>query len=320
MNLFEFDGKIEGRGENTDTALASLIAGVHMANTYYIHYPNGPRLAVISENDVLVLGRGSSLRPHLHLEFNLKTYEIEDRMNLFFQCGTIELKEELVCPLFQETVNAIPTSGHEAKLSLIGIMDGRVLDKLEAERNGKSLIFQWKLSFQVYAEASPNPLIVNALGTFRVAQSDWVENVLAGLGYGEYLLVELPTPSIDDDRAAGGVKRNVEAARKHLANGEYQDVLIACRRSIEEYFKILGYNNLRKDSWEDLIASCRTQEIADRFSKAFQAWFALLNIGGHQIEEPPLVTDIHRCEALAGLRLTVTLLSYIGEIVPRNVG
>jgi len=113
-------------------------------------------------------------------------------------------------------------------------LDHRQLDEIEQKRRGGSLTFTFLVDGTVQCGGRVGKLYAaNHQLTYDVSASDWVQ-LLAQLGYGSYVTVEVPLMS--PNGLIGEVQKAAKAlmeAQAAFRRGDYEEAVADCRPGIE---------------------------------------------------------------------------------------
>ena len=141
------------------------------------------------------------------------------------------------------------------------------LQKIEEKRSGKDLF----LSVQFFCTAGirfngQQPHIRNisypAVGvighsdgycSFKVAQSDWVKN-LKELGYGDYVLCEIPLRGVPARVRLKKALAHLEDAWAHFSNGNEEETLVSCYKAFEFLAKQVKMTDPNQQAFEKILA------------------------------------------------------------------
>ena len=116
------------------------------------------------------------------------------------------------------------------------VLNSYQLSILEDIRNGNDLYFKLK----VYGETNGD----QGKGTasdeipFYVNQSQWLD-LLKSINYGEFLLFEIPVPSITKSENLRAVVDLLNQARNHFLYGLYDETVATCRKALDSLTIIL---------------------------------------------------------------------------------
>jgi len=146
-----------------------------------------------------------------------------------------------------------------------------------------------------------------------VPQSTWVE-VLEGLDYGKFILVELPLPTLKQGVSIDDAIKHFINAKASFMEGNWSEVLTNCRKSLDSLNSAIetGAVNLERLFNEDEIKR-KYSDIPDRYLKSYKIKGIIektrefSHIGPH-IEIIPLKSD-----AELALNQTGAILGYFAE-------
>jgi hypothetical protein len=190
------------------------------------------------------------------------------------------------------------------------ILDYYSLGQIERIRGSKDLQLQVRGS--IIAEIQQQPQTKTAMGfqfDFRVAKSDWVENILSTVGYKRVTLLEIPELP---DSEFGDIVNHINAAWKQYAMGEYSNVLTECRKALETLtgkMKAKGFERETTDNegtkkripdWDKLLGSSELGDILGTVNQKVLGFVAPSAHAG---------TAINKEEADFGLMVTHSLLN-----------
>jgi len=74
--------------------------------------------------------------------------------------------------------------------------------------------------------------------SFTVADTQWREKVLPGLGYGKVIAIELPTVPIEAFQSLEHSYKALEQAQKQFQLGHYDEAVGKCRVALEQFFEM----------------------------------------------------------------------------------
>lgn len=109
------------------------------------------------------------------------------------------------------------------------------MEEVERLRNGQGVTMTIALQPEIRMPGELQVGFENVLCQVNVAA--WLV-ALEQTGYGRSMLFEVPLPA--DLPGLGVVADRMEAARKHLTQGHYSEVVAACRMALEDLTKSLG--------------------------------------------------------------------------------
>jgi len=149
----------------------------------------------------------------------------------------------------------------------------------------------------------------------EVEKSQWVEEVLPGLGYGAWRTVELPLANLEED--LGKVDDLIHEAERQYYLGDWAASLTASRRAIEaiDPYAQRFVNPVHTQK----VGSPAPEKMGD-LAEAFEAWAKsamglsesarkLLHAGAHDI---PANATLERADAELGLMFVIALRRYVG--------
>jgi hypothetical protein len=190
------------------------------------------------------------------------------------------------------------------------LLDYYSLGQIEKIRGSKDL--QLQIRGSIIAEIHQQPQTKTAMGfqfDFRVAKSDWVENILPGLRYKDVALLEIPKLP---DSEFEDIANHINAAWKQYSMGEYGNVLTDCRKALETLtgkMKAKGFEKETTDNegkkkkipdWDKLLGS---SELGDILGTVNQKVLGFVAPGAHAGKA------INKEEADFGLMITHSLLN-----------
>ena len=112
------------------------------------------------------------------------------------------------------------------------------IEAIEEIRRGDNLRFTLKIAGLVTAPDDSRRSAQDEL-SFEVNQRAWID-ILDSIGYGKYLLVEIPLPTNQDTEAAAQALTHLEKARRLIWSGDYSGSAFACRLSLESLTQAVG--------------------------------------------------------------------------------
>lgn len=138
-------------------------------------------------------------------------------------------------------------------------------------------------------------------GEFPIYQTEWIK-ILEELGYGKRRLIEIVLPSVA--AAAKEIVTHVEAADSLMHRGEYDSVLVSCRKALETFERTFNAGTV---DLKTQLGSASKADCVDGIRKKLKEF---LHMGAHP------GTRITRADADFALLLTKTLFAYIGSPSP----
>lgn len=203
------------------------------------------------------------------------------------------------------------------------------LHKIEEKRNGKELF----LSVEFFCTAGirangQQPHIRNitypsvGVGTssdgychFRVAQSDWVKN-LKELGYGDYVLCEIPLRGVP---ARVGLKKaltHLEDAWEHFSNGNDEETLVSCYKAFEFLAKQVKVKDPNDQAFAKILAGIEDEKKRKRLEQLMDYVCRFFALARHEEGQEPVSFNRKDCEyavILAQASLAYLAKSMSGE-------
>jgi hypothetical protein len=139
-------------------------------------------------------------------------------------------------------------------LSLSGI------EYIESARNGDlNLTILLELQFLYYRKTNSilSNGVSNTTANFTIPQSEWINNVLPGIGFNKKMLIELLIPEIEENNLAKDSILSLDKARHHFNQGQYDDAVAKCRMALEPFFEKTDSNGksrkVFKDNWKQQL-------------------------------------------------------------------
>lgn len=201
---------------------------------------------------------------------------------------------------------------HYTQAELMLDLDWRKLERIEEERHGDlsltGYIYSLCACLEIGSVGADRPIesLLWISGEIRRAnkvlatiyQTEWLK-VLDDFKYGRRRVLEVMVPSPIE--AAKAVFDHIEAAEKAIWKGEYESVLVSCRKAMEEMDSFLakGAINLK-----ERLASESKAKIVDDIEKKLKDF---LSKGAHT------GSTITRRDADFALLLTQNLVAYISH-------
>lgn len=202
---------------------------------------------------------------------------------------------------------------HHAQALLVLDLDWRKLEHIEQERSGDLFLQGTIHALCACLEKGvpgTDPMIESLIwvsgeirrgnqSPFPIYQTEWIK-ILEGWSYGKRRVLEVNLPSAVN--VAQAVLNHLETAQKALWKGEYEGVLVWCRKALEEMDNILGD---WKGALQLKLGSESKADIALGVRKSLKD---LLNKGAHT------GSPITRRDADFALLLTETLIGYVSSV------
>ncbi len=188
------------------------------------------------------------------------------------------------------------------------------IEALEESRNGEGGL-DFTLSVAALTEYKGNIDQANESVLFSINQSDWL-SVLTRIGYGDYLLFEIPSPPSAGPDTANLVR--LREARQHIWLGQYDNAVTACRNALACHLEAKGLAEMITTSERNFCGK-KNEEPAegegarnamsknDRFLFLYRAAKHLTDAPAHPEGRPP--QPFTRSQAISVLSVVAALLS-----------
>ena len=206
-------------------------------------------------------------------------------------------------------------SGRRVSFIVSFPLDYRRFELIEEERKGKDV--RLRINIRVlYLRLKPTPELPRAFeqenveitqpagrGTdLRVPQSEWLK-MLQEMGYERFRMLEIPIPEPPMGTVIDDALGHIEAARKSFDEGDYDDVLVDCRKALEVIKKAINKNKIQLEAVLDSSES-KTEKV-----KRLQAGLRdFLSLGPHE-----LGAKIDRRDAEIALIFTISFVRYLAK-------
>ena len=176
------------------------------------------------------------------------------------------------------------------------------------------------VNFNIYAYVTVEETEIFQKGTTsfscecKISKSDWVEVFLSKFDYKHVSLIEIP---VIDDKSFQNVVNNLDLAWKQKCMGQYDSVLVYCRKVIEELgtvvmkmgFKIEREKEGPLPNWEKFFNDEDTGDIIGTINKKIVAF---TNPGAHP------GSSINLEDADYALMITHAITNLIIKKMPKN--
>lgn len=117
-------------------------------------------------------------------------------------------------------------------LNFNAIIDNYTLSQIEKIRGGSNLHLKINVKFLAYPSDRPDSVHEYYFGyDLEIPKSKWVKDVLPAIGYKNTLLVEMP--KLKHEKLNDAIAR-LDDAWKSYSMGEFDEVLVKCRKALEE--------------------------------------------------------------------------------------
>jgi len=196
------------------------------------------------------------------------------------------------------------------------------LQKIEEMRNGKDLF----LRVQFFCTAgwrvvAPSPMVTDIVRCtvgvscyssgycpFEIAQSKWVK-ILKELGYGDYVLCEIPLRGVPTRVGMKKALAHLEDAWEHFDEGRDVETLVSCYKAFEFLAKQEKLDDPNQQAFERLLERIGEEEKRKRLSLAMTYICKFLALARH--EEGQEGVHIDRRDSQYALILAQASLAYL---------
>ncbi len=138
-------------------------------------------------------------------------------------------------------------------------LDAAQIEIMENLRKGGDLWFTLTISGVVDGPHGPHEATDRSVVPLHVNQKTWID-VLKQMGYGQFVLFEIPIPSPEASKELGQALTSLENAREHFWRGHYDEAIANCRKALEELTNGLGDQAELKKSKDSY---CGTRELRE---------------------------------------------------------
>ena len=205
-----------------------------------------PRLRIVMEVRHTPLEYSATMPPHAVLSFarsELEIMKVED----------VAIRETY---MYVSTLVADPPlcslpPNSSATFSLFADLDYYRLAQIEKLRKGGDIQTRLLLTFIVKIEVQGQPSVEEVKSVYifvRIPKSDWVEEILPQFKFKDVALLEVPR--IDHPRF-GEVVKEINEAWRLYSMGEYDGVLVNCRKAIEALRNIIVNMGFEKEEVDE---------------------------------------------------------------------
>ncbi len=143
-----------------------------------------------------------------------------------------------------------------------------------------------------------------------MARSDWVKYVLEQVGFGNYMLMEMPVPTVPDRKRWEDAIKHLTHAEQQFALGNDPGVFQYCRAMIES---LGGYPKQIFAALGDEEKRQKIDALLDQTGKYFHAGRHVSKTGPQQGEFP-----VDHRDAEFALALAKFFLAYIAKLLPQS--
>jgi hypothetical protein len=140
-----------------------------------------------------------------------------------------------------------------------------------------------------------------------VARSDWLKNVLEPVGFGNYILMEMPVPAVPDRKRWENALAHLTQAEQQFALGNDPGVFQYCRAMIES---LEGYPKQIFAALGDEEKRQKVDALLDQAGKYFHAGRHVSKAGPQEGEFP-----VDHRDAEFALALAKFFLAYIAKLL-----
>jgi hypothetical protein len=198
--------------------------------------------------------------------------------------------------------------GQSVPIYLYVDLDHYRLAQMERIRGGKDLQMSLDLYLTVKLGTGLYPIRDTLL--IRIPKSDWVEKYLSELKYKEVSMIEIP--KLENPEFSDSIAKINEAWRMY-SMGEYDKVLVECRKALESLENVIKGRGFKKEiieengekktvpDWEKALGHKKMGELMETF---VQKLFGFLAPGAHSGK------SINREDAELALMSTHALINF----------
>jgi len=199
------------------------------------------------------------------------------------------------------------------------------LQKIEEKRKGKDLFLNlqffctvtWRVNTSAAAITEVASVAVRVGGysdgycPFKVPQSDWVKT-LCELGYGDYLLMEIPLKGVPERRGMQKALEHLKAAWGHFEQGNDDETLASCYKAFEYLAKKNKSTHPDHNAFEKILGAIPEQEKRRRLKVLMSDLCHFLTLGRHEQGTEAVMLDDKESEY--GLILSQATLAYLAKL------
>jgi hypothetical protein len=147
---------------------------------------------------------------------------------------------------------------------------------------------------------------------FKIPQSDWVKN-LKDLGYGDYILMEIPLKGVPDRRGMQKAVEHLKAAWEHFEQGNDDETLGSCYKAFEYLAKKCDCKDPDQNAFEKILSTIPEEEKRRRLKLLMHYICHFLSLGRHEPGTEAVMLDGRESEY--GLILSQASLSYLAKMM-----
>jgi len=133
-------------------------------------------------------------------------------------------------------------------------LDARRVEAIEETRRGGGFLLRLDIRGQLTQGPRPRPAFESI--HHPVNQATWVE-VLAQMGYGRTLLLEVPMPAIEETPRLADSVKHLEKAQQAMLRGEWREAAGCCRDVLEALADAVGDADVSDPEVKTLFVNAR---------------------------------------------------------------
>lgn len=160
--------------------------------------------------------------------------------------------------------------------------------------------------------------------TFTIPQSNWIDKILPGLGYGKIKLIEVPIPEKIIPGIFKKALEEIQQSQRYFLEGNYDKVVAHCRNAVQLIPEALpislsgedkpAFNNKVKIFLKEHLSPFLSDTKREFLEKMIKATWNLSSLAHH----PVCPGYFNRADAEAVLQITTTLLAYVGKLLEQK--
>jgi hypothetical protein len=210
--------------------------------------------------------------------------------------------------------------------TLLFPVEHRILHLVEQERKGRDVVLSFVISLSAIPREQPGgqkPTGITAVKlrdanmpgndhcVIEISKSKWLE-LLKAVGYGEYLVAEIPLPRINKRKALEKSLQHLQRAWEHFLNGSDRETLAACHDVFEKLAKGSVNPNSKPDqnAFSQILTGVGSPEKVQKLAQVVHHCTSLMHLGRH--EHAPSVELDHR-DAEFAILLTHACVAYLSK-------
>jgi hypothetical protein len=254
-----------------------------------------------------------SLIPRLRLYLNIE-YMLPSQLNsidINFEMAELRIRSDgsniYVGSFIPERRTLTLSLGQSIPIYLYVDLDHYRLAQMERIRGGRDL--QMSLDLYLTVKLGTGLYPIRDTLPIRIPKSDWVEKYLSELKYKEVSMIEIP--KLENPEFSDSIARINEAWRMY-SMGEYDKVLVECRKALESLGNAIKGRGFKKEieengekktvpDWEKALGHKKMGELMETF---VQKLFGFLAPGAHSGK------SINREDAELALMSTHALINF----------